>query len=66
MAREQKVTEVQVGDVVRIEDGRMADKWHRVTEVTRQDDQVRLTMRGERSGALAWTSRPEEDTLIVR
>lgn len=66
MAREQRVTEVQVGDVVRIEDRRMADKWHRVTEVTRQDDQVRLTMRGERSGALAWVSRPDEDTVIVR
>ena len=66
MAREQRMTEVQVGDVVRIEDERMADKWHRVTEVTRQDDEVRLTVRGERSGALAWASRPETDTLIVR
>ena len=66
MARERKVTEVKVGDVVRIEDGRMADRWHRVSAVTRQDDQVRLTVRGERSGALAWASRPETDTVIVR
>lgn len=66
MAREQRMTEVQVGDVVRIEDRRMADRWHRVSAVTRQEGQVRLTVRGERSGALAWTSRPETDTVIVR
>lgn len=66
MARERQVTQVQVGDVVRIEDRRMADKWHRVTEVTRRDGQVSLTVRGERSGALAWASRPDTDTVIVR
>ena len=66
MARERQVTQVQVGDVVRIEDQRMADRWHRVTEVTRQDDQVRLTVRGERSGAFALAIRPDTDTVIVR